>query len=72
MKIELGGSVREIITKAEGVVMCCTKHIDGTTTYGVQFLELIDGRPTEWITIDQGRLEVINGERIIGFKEKAC
>lgn len=65
--IEFGVLVKDKITGAEGYVIARTEHIDGTRTYDLQCLELLDGKPSPAIYLPECRLEIVNGNKRMGF-----
>ena len=65
MKIELGMKVEDVITGFRGVAMCRAEYLTGCTQYGVAPAVDKDGRPVEWVFIDEGRLKVIDVNRVL-------
>lgn len=57
-KFELGDTVKEKITGFEGVIMGRTEYITGCRQYGILHRKLKDGRPQDWMWIDEERLKI--------------
>lgn len=68
--IEFGVLVKDKITGAEGYVVARTDHIDGTRTYDLQCLELLDGKPSPIIFLPECRLEIVGTGERIGFDDE--
>jgi hypothetical protein len=58
--ITLGSRVRDKITGFEGIVMGRTEYYNGCIQYGVQPLDLKDGRPQKYEWIDEAQLVVVD------------
>ena len=56
---ELGQTVRDVITRYEGVVTSRTEYLHGCTRIVVQSREMKDGKPVEDQCFDEQRLEVL-------------
>ena len=68
--IGFGALVKDKITGAEGYIVARTEHIDGTRTYDLQCLELLDGKPSPLICLPECRLTIVGTEERIGFNGK--
>lgn len=55
-KIKLGDVVKDVITDFEGVVTARCSYITGCTHYGVTPIELKDGRPQDFVWLDEQRV----------------
>lgn len=68
--IEFWDLVKDKMTGAEGYVVARIEHIDGTWTYDLQCLELLDGRPGPIMNLPECRLEVVKTEKKVGFDDE--
>jgi len=57
--IELGSTVRDMITGFEGVAICRTSWLTGCDRVTVQPQELHEGKPVDSSTFDEGQLRVV-------------
>lgn len=70
MKIELGMTVKDIITGLTGVAVCRSSYLTGCDRISIQPLELKDGKPAEWCSFDENQLEIVKGKKIIDLSPK--
>lgn len=63
-KINLGDKVKDRVTKFKGIVTAFCLYFNGCKQYGIQSLELNDGKPTDMIWIDEDQLEVVITEAV--------
>lgn len=61
--IELGTTVKDVITGFEGVVVGRTEWLNGCVRYGVQSRELKDGVPKEAQWLDEEQLSVVKNRK---------
>ena len=62
-KIQLGSTVRDIVTGFKGMVVSEIKYLSGCLQYGVKAKVGKDGKVSEVEYIDVGQLEVIEPEK---------
>jgi hypothetical protein len=55
----LGDLVRDRITGASGIVVCVSHYLTGCTHVQIQGKAGKDGKPPEWISIEETRCEVL-------------
>ena len=63
-KIELGDTVKDIITGFEGVVVARTDWLYNCVRFTVQPKEMKDGKPLDSITFDEDQLSVIASKSV--------
>ncbi len=61
-KIKLGQKVRDTLTGLEGTAVARTKYLYGCVRIGVQPFNVKDGKPAEWVSVDEPQLEVIDAK----------
>ena len=59
-KFKLGQEVKDIVTNFKGVVVARTQYLNKCVRYGIQPTELKDGKPVDWIYIDEEQLEAVS------------
>jgi hypothetical protein len=64
MAVNLGDRVRDRITKLTGIVVGITYYLYGCTRVAIQPEEGKDGKPAEWIRLDEPQVELIDAEVI--------
>lgn len=68
-RIELGDVVVDTITGFTGVVIGDTKWLHGCRRLSVQPRELKDGKPIDFITIDEPQLRLVEAEVATGTSD---
>ena len=68
-QIDVGKFVQDKITKAKGVIVTRSHHLDGTRTYCIQPQEIDSGKPAGTCWMSECRIEIIEDtdNRSIGF-----
>jgi hypothetical protein len=69
-KYGLGWKVRDIVTGYSGIITSRSQWLTGCNTYGILQQELKDFKPVEAQWFDETRLEIINDNNVLEFKEK--
>lgn len=59
-KIKLGQKVRDKLTGLEGIAVARTEYLYGCVGISIQPFEVKDGKPAEWVRVDEPQLEVVN------------
>jgi hypothetical protein len=59
-KFDLGEEVKDSITGFKGVIRARTQYLTGCTTYALQSKDLKDGRPQDWVWIDEDLLKAVS------------
>jgi len=67
--IELGMSVKDKITGLTGVAVARTEYLTGCARISVQPTEVKDGKTAEWVTLDEGQLDIIKTKKKIVLNE---
>jgi hypothetical protein len=65
MRIELGMTVRDVITGLTGVAVCRSTYLTGCDRISIQPLEIKDGKPSDWVAFDENQLEIVKGKKVI-------
>lgn len=58
-RIKLGQKVRDKITGLEGITVVRSEFLFGCIRFGVQPQEVKEGKPAEWVYVDEPQLEVV-------------
>lgn len=67
--IELGISVKDKITGLTGVAVARTEYLTGCARISIQPTEVKDGKTAEWVTLDEGQLDVVKDKEKIVLNE---
>jgi hypothetical protein len=67
--IELGMSVKDKITGLTGVAVARTEYLTGCARISVQPTEVKDGKTADWVTLDEGQLDIIKTKKKIVLNE---
>ena len=59
-EIKLGSRVRDTITGLEGVAVARCVYLFGCVRISIQPSTLHDGKPLDWVSIDEPQLEVLS------------
>lgn len=63
-QLELGSKATDKHTGFTGIVMAVTSYLYGCSRYGLQPLELKDGKPQDWVWIDEPQLKEVVEEKV--------
>jgi len=64
MAIKLGDKVRDTVTGLEGIAVARTEWLLGCIRWGVQPVELKDGKPVEDSWFDEARLQRVTDAKV--------
>ncbi len=67
--IELGLTVKDKITGLTGVAVARTEYLTGCARISVQPTEVKDGKTADWVTLDEGQVDIINAKKKIVLNE---
>lgn len=56
--VKLGDKVKDKLTGFEGIVMGRTEYLNGCVSIGILPIELKDGKPQDWVWIDEQRVDI--------------
>jgi hypothetical protein len=65
LAIELGMTVKDKITGLKGVVVCICSYLSGCDRASIQPLEIVNGKPAEWVTFDVLQLDIVSSAKKI-------
>lgn len=65
MCIELGLTVKDKITGIVGVAVARTEYLTGCARISIQPTGVKDGKTADWVTLDEGQLDVVKGKKAI-------
>lgn len=57
--IQLGSTIRDTQTGFVGIAVGCALWLNGCMRYGIQALELHDGKPIDVIWFDEQQVEIV-------------
>ena len=64
VRITLGQTVRDRLTGLKGVATCRSEFLYGCVRIGVQPKEVKDGKPADWVYVDEPQLEVVGTKTV--------
>lgn len=68
--IKLGQTVRDAITKLEGVVIARHEYLYGCTRLSIQPAEFKDGKPAEYFVIDEQQAISVDAPNVLEIAPK--